>query len=139
MNEDRQIARALFLIRITIGAFFAVWASLKFYRPEWMAKICQEAYGLPFITKDHSFTLGIAQMAIVIFFILGLKRTFSYGLIVAMHCVGVAASIPHLIKFTHYPSNLLWTAVPTLGAAIALFLLRKYDIYSIDGWLGKRR
>lgn len=122
------------ITRLTIGAFFAVWASLKFLRPKWMEKVFSDVYHLNFITQDHALALGLAQSLIVFLFVIGMQRTYSYGFIVVMHAIGVMGAIPLLINFTQYPSNLLWTAVPTLGAAIALFMLREYDIYTVDGW-----
>lgn len=131
---NKKIAISLLIVRLSIGAFFAVWASLKFLRPKWMEKVFNDVYKLDFITHEHALALGLAQSLIVFLFIIGMQRTYSYGLVVAMHLVGVAGAVPLLMKFTHYPSNLLWTAVPTLGAAIALFILREYDIYTVDGW-----
>jgi hypothetical protein len=37
------------------------------------------------------------------------------------------------MNYTTYPNNLMWAAVPALGAAIALFIMREYDEFSIDG------
>ncbi|MEP3524869.1 MAG: hypothetical protein ABJN24_05530 [Hyphomicrobiales bacterium] len=131
---NKKVAIALLLVRLSIGAFFAIWASLKFLRPKWMEKVFHDIYQLEIITQDHALALGLAQSLVVFLFIIGMQRTYSYGLVIIMHGIGVMGAIPLLLKFTHYPSNLLWTAVPTLGAMIALFYLREYDIYTVDGW-----
>ena len=131
---DKKIAISLLILRLSVGAFFTVWASLKFYRPKWMEKVFTDIYGLEFITMEHALAIGLAQSLIVFLFVIGMQRTYSYGCIVAMHAIGVIGSIPLLMKFTQYPHNLLWTAVPTLGAAVVLFILREYDIYTVDGW-----
>ncbi len=79
--------------------------------------------------------IGTVQMLIVFLFLIGFQRTIFYGLTALMHSAGVIGSIPSLLfKFTIYPSNLLWSAVPTLGALIALFILREHDQFTIDGW-----
>ena len=131
---NKKVAIALLLMRLTIGAFFTVWASLKFLRPNWMEKVFHDVYHFSFITQDHALAIGLVQGFVVFLFVIGMQRTYSYGIVFLMHSVGVAGSIPLLMKFTHYPSNLLWTAVPTLGAMLALFYLREYDIYTVDGW-----
>lgn len=131
---NKKIALSLLLMRLSIGAFFGIWASLKFLRPNWMEKVFHDIYQLDFITQDHALAIGLVQSFVIILFVLGIQRTYSYGLVVMMHTVGVLGSLPLLMKFTHYPSNLLWTAVPTLGAMVALFYLREYDIYTVDGW-----
>ena len=129
-----KIGITLLILRLTIGAFFAVWASLKFLRPNWMERVFNDVYYIGFIGQEHALAIGSVQALIVFLFIIGMQRTYSYGCIVIMHTVGVIGAIPLLINFTQYPSNLLWTAVPTLGAAIVLFVLREYDIYTVDGW-----
>lgn len=133
-----KISAALLTIRLTIAAFFGVWASLKFYRPEWFENVFTNMYGLDFVTRDLSTYVGSVQMVIVALFALGLFRTFSYGALVLMQGAGVLGSLPNLMNFTSYPNNLMWAAVPALGAAVALFILRHEDGFSLDAWRAAR-
>ncbi|GGA31166.1 hypothetical protein [Neptunicoccus cionae] len=133
MTLKTKLSIALLIIRLSIGAFFGIWASLKFYRPEWFENVFTNFYGLEFITRDMSTYVGSLQMVITLLFILGLWRTFSYGALVLMQAAGVLGSVPNLTAWTTYPNNLMWAAVPALGAAIALFILRKEDWLSLDG------
>ena len=110
-----------------------MWASLKFFRPEWMQNIFTNRYGLEFVTKDLGIFIGTIQLVIVILFVIGYKRTIFYGLMLLMHLAGVYGSIGGIMNYTKYPNNLLLTTVPTLGALLALFLLRDEDIWTIDG------
>ena len=71
-------------------------------------------------------------------FAIGYKRTVFYGLMTAMHAVGVLGAAGGILNYTRYPNNLLLTAVPTLGALIALFLLRRHDLWTVDGKFGKK-
>jgi len=135
---DAKLSLSLLIIRLSIAAFFGVWTSLKFYRPEWFENVFQNIYGLDFATRDLSSLVGFAQAAIVVLFLVGLWRTLSYGALVLMQGAGVIGSIPSLLDFTSYPNNLMWAAVPALGAAIALFILRNEDRFTIDGLRGKR-
>lgn len=132
-----RLAASLLIMRLSIAAFFGVWASLKFYRPEWFENVFTNSYGLEFITRDASTYVGMVQVALVIVFAIGLWRTVSYGALVLMQGAGVLASIPSLMNYTSYPNNLMWAAVPALGAAIALFILRQDDAFSVDGWRGR--
>lgn len=135
---EKKISISLLIMRLSIAAFFGAWSSLKFYRPEWFENVFQNSYGLDFVTSHMATVVGVIQMTIVVMFALGFKRGLSYALLVTMQAAGVLASIPNLINFTQYPNNLMWAAVPALGAAIALFVLREYDQFTIDGW-GKQR
>ncbi len=133
MQDKRKIEIALLILRLSIGAFLAVWASLKFLRPEWMVNIFRGSYGQAWVTQDMAFLVGTLQAIIVLAFLIGFARTITYGFVTLMHATGVIASIPSLINFTKYPSNLLWTSVATLGALIALFILRDLDnLFSVS-------
>ena len=133
MTIEKKLSIALLIIRLSIAAFFGIWASLKFYRPEWFENVFKNFYGLEFITRDMSTYVGILQMLLVLVFVLGLWRTFSYGALMLMQGAGVIGSLPNLMNWTQYPNNLMWAAVPALGAAIALFILRHNDQFTVDG------
>lgn len=127
MSDKRRLEIALLILRLSIGSFLAVWASLKFLRPEWMVNVFTNAYGLSWVTQDLAFIVGSLQALVVLAFITGFARTITYGFVAMMHATGVIASIPNLMEFTRYPNNLLWTSVVTLGALIALFIMRNSD------------
>jgi len=136
--QDKTLPIALLIMRLSIAFFLGMWASLKFHRPEWMVNVFKGRYGLDFITPDFGIYVGIAQLAIVLMFAIGYKRTVFYGLMMAMHAVGVFGAVGGILNYTRYPNNLLLTAVPTLGALIALFLLRRHDLWTVDGQFGKK-
>lgn len=135
--QDKTLPLALLIMRLSIAFFLGLWASLKFYRPEWMENIFKGRYGLDFVTQDLGIYVGVAQLAIVLMFAIGYKRTVFYGLMMAMHTAGVYGAVGGMLNYTKYPNNLLLTAVPTLGALIALFLLRRHDLWTVDGQFGK--
>ena len=151
MPSPRRLSFSLLILRLFIGAFLIVWASLKFLRPEWMVNVFKGSYKLSWVTQDHAFIIGALQLLIVIIFILGLWRTVTYAFITLMHSAGVIATLLNgnllfkggLIKavstgvfkigYINFPANLLWTSVTTLGALVALYILRHHDDYTIDG------
>lgn len=140
----RRLEIALFIIRITAAVFLGAWASLKFIRPEWTGNIFKNAYNLPIVTGDHATLLGITQLAVVACFALGLWRFWTYGLVMLMSAAGVLGSLKSYIRFDEagelvlayakYPNNLMLTSISTLGALVALFLLREFDNFlSLSG------
>ncbi|MEP2920290.1 hypothetical protein [Sulfitobacter sp.] len=136
MTQDPKISISLLIMRLGIAAFFGAWTSLKFTRPEWFENVFQNFYGLSFISGSMAAIVGAIQLLLLLAFVLGFKRTISYGIMALMQGVGVLASIPNLMNLTQYPNNLMWAAVPALGCVIALFILRSYDRYTIDGMRG---
>ncbi len=157
MSLTTRLGLALLVIRLTAGAFLLVWASLKFLRPEWMVNVFKGTYGLEWITQDHAFAVGSVQMILVLVFILGLFRTPIYALVTIMHGTGIISALlwggmlfkgglvnaiatgTFTIGYINFPANLLWTSLATLGALIALFMLRRHDIYTIDGLRNRRK
>ncbi len=134
MTDQRRLEISLLILRLSTGAFLVVWTSLKFFRPEWMVNIFQNAYGQAWVTQDLAFLIGTIQGLLVLAFLIGFARRITYGLVTLMHATGVIASIPGLINFTQYPNNLMWTAVGTLGALVALYIMRDRDnLLSVSG------
>ncbi|MEE9376000.1 MAG: hypothetical protein V3V04_06665 [Rhizobiaceae bacterium] len=148
-NLTPKLNIALLLIRVTVAAFLGVWASLKFYHPEWMGNVFRGTYGLTWLKKDVgleflgmefgfldiAYAVGTLQLFIVLLFVLGIFRTPVYAMVTIIHATGVIGTTLSgaLWNWTKFPNNLLWTSVATLGALLALFILRHHDGYTIDG------
>lgn len=144
---NKRIEISLFIIRISSAIFLGLWATLKFLRPEWTQNIWNNAYELKFLSVmlfdssklpvEFVYTLGVLQLVIVLCFALGLWRFWTYGLMMLMSAAGVLGSLGSYVNFndagelvlaySNYPRNLMLTAIPTLGALIALFNLRDMD------------
>lgn len=102
-----RLSTALLILRLGIGAFLIVWASLKFLRPEWMGNVFRGTYGLTWLKKDVglnfagmefgfvdiAYAVGTLQMLLVILFILGLWRTLTYGAVTIMHGTGIIGAL----------------------------------------------
>ncbi|MEL7354369.1 MAG: hypothetical protein AAFN38_23350 [Cyanobacteria bacterium J06560_5] len=63
----------------------------------------------------------------ILAFMLGLFKTWSYGLLLGMHLVSTLSVYKQLLNPYEPPNYLLWAAVPLLGSLIALFILRDRD------------
>ena len=144
MTDTRKIEIALLIIRLTAAIFLGLWASLKFLRPEWAENVVKGAYKLKFLGLESlpvevAYGMGLLQLAVVIAFVLGAWRFWTYGLMVLMSAAGVIGGIGGLLPYFHaetgellmgyarYPRNLMLTSIPTLGALVALFILRDMD------------
>ncbi|MEM9332108.1 MAG: hypothetical protein AAGA53_12330 [Pseudomonadota bacterium] len=127
---------------MSTALFLGLWASLKFIRPEWTENIFEGSYrlsqlGLELLPPQITYLLGAIQFAVVFAFATGFKRFWTNSVMVIMSAVGVLGSLGSYFRFdeagtlipayTIYPNNLMSTALPALGALIALFLLRDLD------------
>ena len=139
MTEIKRIEIALLIMRITAAIFLGLWATLKFHHPEWQRNIFEGAYNISFFTVSDnlSYFLGTVQIIIVLAFVSGFMRKYSYGLMMLMSAAGVLGSLGSFINineageiyaaYAKYPKNLMLTSIPTLGALVALFILRDMD------------
>ena len=125
-DHDRRLALSLAILRLSTGVFFLVWALQKVLAPE-MARRVFETFYFSSPSDEMLLTTGILQTLIVLAFMAGLFRFWTYGALLAMHSVSLFSTIPRLIDPSTSPNLLFWAAVPVLGLLIALFLLRDRD------------
>lgn len=135
MKTDKPLEISLFLIRISVAAFFLVWAIGKIIAPGITQAVAESYYASP-ITSSISAILGILQVIVVLIFLAGLLKTWSYGFLLGMHAVSVLVSLKNLVNPYTAPNYLFWAAIPTLAALVALFLLRERDQLFV---LGRRQ
>jgi putative oxidoreductase len=123
----QALSRALLVLRITLGLFMLQWGVEKFVVPQNTVAIWGYFYGL-IVPQALGYLFGAVEIAIAGCLFLGLFRTATYGLALALHAVSVLVSWRQLIDPWGDPANHLFIAsIPVLGALIALFLLRHWD------------
>ncbi|VEP16973.1 conserved membrane hypothetical protein [Hyella patelloides LEGE 07179] len=128
MKQEQKLKISLALIRFSTGIFFLVWSLEKFISPENAQKIFSKFYFME-ISPAISQTAGIVQTIIVLAFMAGLLKTWTYGAILGMHAVSTFSTYQQLLNpyETSTSNKLFWAAVPLLAALIGLFLMRKED------------
>ena len=126
MKSVPKIEVGLATIRITVTAFFLIWSIEKIIAPEITQGVFSRFYSLT-IPSGFSVFIGIVQTAIILLFLAGLFKLWTYGALLGMHTVSVIASHQPLFNPYMPPNHLFWAGVPTLGALIALFLMRDED------------
>ncbi|MFK7941779.1 MAG: DoxX family protein [Paracoccaceae bacterium] len=137
-------ALGLLLLRVGCAWFIFVWAVNKFLAPGQYAFILKRFDG---IEAEHWLVFGIAAVQVVICLMVftGLFRTYSYAALALIHSGSIYRQYerfiePFAISDKGFPVNR--NATISLGiflAMLALWLLRDRDIWSMDGWLRRRR
>jgi signal transduction histidine kinase len=126
MTKEQRLEIGLFVIRLCIGIFFLAWSIQKLVVPEATQKIFERFY-LFQIPITASYVIGIVQTLVILVFVAGFFKTFSYGALLGMHAVSLISTYKQLLD-PYKPTNLLfWAGVPVLAALFALFLLRDSD------------
>lgn len=127
MDKQRRLQISLFLLRIGVFVVFAFWTADKFINPGHSAKVWAFFYQVPDLEVGILTIIGGVQAALVVLFVLGLFKRFSYGLVLVMHTISTASSY---MKYMAPFENLLFMAAwPMLAACLALYLLRDEDTF----------
>ncbi len=113
-----------------------VWTLDKFVQPEHAAAVFANFYMVEGLGHGAFYVIGTVQLVIVLGFLSGIFRTWTYGLVLAMHTVSTLSSWKQYLD--PFGNLLFFAAWPMLAACVALFLLREDDrLMNIDAWRAK--
>jgi len=133
---DRRIPAALLILRFFLGIFLLQWSIEKLILPDAAARIASSFYGVK-LPASASYLLGVAELILSLALLFGFYRTVSYGLSLLVHTVTVVVSWRQLFDPWGLAKigNHLWLSTwPTWGGFAALFLMREWDSWTVDGW-----
>ncbi|MDO6441928.1 MULTISPECIES: hypothetical protein [unclassified Marinobacter] len=126
----KQLPLALLLLRLGVFIVFLFWTLDKLVQPEHAAKVFTAFYGLGSLGESAFYAIGIAQLALILAFVAGLFKTWTYGAILVFHGVSTLASFSKYLQ--PFDNLIFFAAWPMLAACAALFLLRDYDTLTLS-------
>ncbi len=140
----RSEALGLLLLRLGCAWFIFVWAVNKFFAPGQYQGLVKQFDKLT-VDLTQVYAIGAVQTVICILVFIGLWRTASYAALALLHAGTIWRIWPRLIdpfeiSERGFPINR--NSAIALGiflAMVALWLLRERDVWSVDGWLRRRR
>ena len=132
-----RLSLSLLLLRLSLGLVMMVWAFDKFLNPGHGGAVLESFYGLSGVGEQVIRGIGVVQGLIVLAFILGIAKTWTYGAVLFMHAVTT------LVSWSAYldplKNILFFSAWPMLAGLVTLFLLRGEDrIASLGSPAGPR-
>src|SRR5262249_3540627 len=133
---DKRVPLALLVLRVFLAIFLLQWSVEKLILPNAAASIARNFYGVT-LPVSGSYALGIAELILSLALLFGIYRTISYGLSLLVHTVTVLVSWRQLFDpwgLAKVGSHLWISTWPTWGAFAALFLMREWDAWTVDGW-----
>lgn len=138
-----RLATALLILRLSLGLFLLLWALEKFILPQTTQQIWSGFYKIP-ISGAIVTILAVLQTLLAIALLVGFLRSITYGIALGINAVTLISTWRQLLDpwglASGQPTNHLFLAViPVLAGFIALYILHPWDIWSVDGWLKKRR
>lgn len=125
-SDDKPLTYGLAAMRLSMGVFFLVWASEKIFAPD-IARRVAETFYFTSPSNEALLITGIAQSILILAFMAGLLRFWTYGALLVIHTFSVLSTVPRLIDPFTLPNHLFWAGVPLIALLLALFLLRDRD------------
>lgn len=124
--------RALLFLRLSIFTVMLMWTLDKFVNPGHAIAVFNKFYHLGGLNSVAIGTIAALELVLITAFVLGYRKTFSYGAVLALHAVSTLSSYPQYLN--PWPNLLFFAAIPMLAACWALFSLRSQDtLFTVRG------
>lgn len=121
---EQRLPWALLALRVGVFLVMLMWTLDKFVAPDHAAGVFANFYGISGLGNAAFYLIGAIEFVIIIGFLLGVAKRWTYGLVFLMHAVSTISSFQMYLGF----DNLLFFAAwPMLAACFALYLLRDHD------------
>lgn len=129
-----RIPLALFLLRLSIFVVMVMWTIDKFVRPDHAVGVFEHFYGLRGLAFPVVYGIAIAELLLLIAFVLGVARRFTYGAVLLLHGISTFSSFhQYFFPFENKTNLLFFAAWPMLAACFALYYLRDFDTIRVGG------
>jgi hypothetical protein len=122
---SNRLSWSLLALRVSVFIVMFVWTLDKFVNPAHSAKIFEHFYSIGGVPETAVYILGAFQLALVLAFVAGIAKRYTYGLIFLLHGGSTLSSFPQY--FDAFNNMLFFAAWPMWAACFALYLLRDAD------------
>lgn len=127
MNSTSKLPAALLGMRVSVFLVMLMWTLDKFIRADHAAKVFSHFYALPAWGKEAFMLIGALELALLIGFLAGYKKKYTYGLVLALHGISTVSSFKQYLSPFEGSNLLFFAAWPMLAACWALYALRDED------------
>ena len=127
MKTEKRLPLALLLLRLSVFVVMFVWTVDKFIEPQHASKIMAAFYSISGVGDVLVYLLGVIELAIILAFVLGFAKRWSYGLVLLLHAISTLASYQKYLNPLQPPNLLFFAAIPMLAACFVLYYLREAD------------
>lgn len=124
-TQHTRLGWSLFALRGGVFIVMLMWTLDKFVQADHSAKVFEHFYGLGGLGKELFLMVGALELVLVLAFMAGLFKRYTYGLILVLHAVSTFSAYKQY--FNPFENLLFFAAWPMLAAALTLYLLRDLD------------
>ena len=82
---SHRLSWSLLALRVSVFIVMFVWTLDKFVNPAHSAKIFEHFYSIGGVPETAVYILGAFQLALVLAFVAGIAKRYTYGLIFLLH------------------------------------------------------
>ena len=125
MDLAARLRLSLLLLRIGVFVVMLMWTLDKFVKPEHAAGVFKRFYHLDLGGPGLFYALGALELVLILLFVTGSAKRFSYAAVLALHAVSTLSAFPRYLQA--FDNLLFFAAWPMLAACIALYWLRDLD------------
>lgn len=125
MQHSAKLANALMLLRLSVFLVMLMWTLDKFINPDHSAAVYANFYQLGGLGAQVFLLIGALELLLLLAFVTGFKKTFSYGLVLVIHAVSTLSTWQQYLD--PFNNLLFFAAIPMLAACWTLFSLRELD------------
>ncbi len=122
---QNRIEWSLFLLRLGVFIVMFAWTLDKLLNPGHGVRVFEHYLFIEGVGRTVMMTLGAIELVIIVAFLLGLWKRYTYGFILVVHAISTFSSWK---QYTVDISLLFFAAWPMLAACITLYLLRDLDV-----------
>jgi len=105
-----------------------MWTIDKFVRPEHASGVFEKFYFLAGFGDAVMYVIGAIELIILVGFLLGIKKTFTYGFVLFIHGISTLSSFKQYFSPFEGASLLFFAAWPMLAACYMLYRFRNEDV-----------
>ena len=124
MTTEARLQTPLLTLRLGVFIVMLMWTLDKFVNPAHSSAVFENFYFIGGLGETAFLAIGIVELIVIVGFLLGIKKTLTYGIVLALHTVSTLSSWQQYLGFD---SLLFFAAWPMLAACYTLFALRDLD------------
>jgi hypothetical protein len=125
MDIAVRVRLPLLLLRVGVFIVMLMWTLDKLVRPGHAAGVFKKFYALEGISPTTFTVVGVAEILLLVGFVTGTAKRFTYGAVLLLHAVSTLSSYRQYME--PFDNLLFFAEWPMLAAAVTLYLLRDLD------------
>ncbi len=85
MEADKRLPRALLLLRLSVFLVMFMWTLDKLLNPAHSSQVYEYFYGVGGLGHGVFYAIGVAELVLVVAFVIGFRKRFTYGAVLVLH------------------------------------------------------